>query len=213
MAESNLFQEIGQKESDKEQLADRVIKKPELLSQILEGLNANEARIKYGCAKILRVISDREPAVLYPKFDFFVQLLNSNNSFMKWGAIYIIANLTAVDTSNKFEQIFDEYFAPIPGPVLITAANIIGGAAKIALAKPELTEKITQELLKVEKAEYQTTECRNVALGHAINAFDQFFHQIGHKEPVIDLIRKQLHNARSSTRKKAEKFLKKYMRT
>ncbi|MFQ5677760.1 MAG: hypothetical protein ACE5G1_17860, partial [bacterium] len=38
------------------------------------------------------------------------------------------------------------------GPVLVTAANIIQGAAKIAKAKPELTPRITRELLKVEKA-------------------------------------------------------------
>ncbi|GAG52160.1 unnamed protein product, partial [marine sediment metagenome] len=101
-------------------------------------------------------------------------------------------------------------FALISGPTLITAANTIRGAAKIALAKPKLTDKITQELLKVEKAEYQTTECRNVVLGHVINSFSEFFDQIENKRPVVELIRKQFKNTRSGTRKKAEKFLKKF---
>lgn len=50
---------------------------------------------------------------------------------------------------DKFEKILDRYLAPIPGPVLIMATNVIGGAAKIALAKPALAERITGELLKV----------------------------------------------------------------
>ena len=96
-----------------------------------------------------------------------------------------------MDSEDKFESIFDQYFAATSGPVMVTAANVIRGATGIALAKPQFTERIVTELLKVEKAKYQTTECRNVALGHAIRSFDQFFHQIKDKEPVMELIKKQ----------------------
>jgi len=123
-----------------------------LLSEIFEGLNAEQANIKYGCDKILRLISEKAPSLLYPQFDFFANNLNSDNNFFKWGAIHVIANLAAVDAENKFEPNFDRYFAPISGPVLITAANIIKGAAKIALARPELTARIVYALLQVEKA-------------------------------------------------------------
>ena len=210
MPESTLLQQIGQKEADKEEIAGNVIKKPELLSEVFEGLSADKADIKYGCAKILRIISEKEPEVLYPQIGFFIDLLDSDNTFLRWGAIHIVANLAAVDSEGRFDGIFDKYFAPIPGPVLITAANVIGGAAKIALAKPKLTRKVARELLKVERAEYQTIECRNIALGHAIKSFDQFFDQIEDKEPVIKLVEKQLENTRSGTRKRAEKFLKRH---
>ena len=160
---------------------------------------------------MLRLIGEKDPAILYPQFDFFAQLLDSDNNFLKWGAIHTIANLTKADTANKFEAIFNRYFAPIPGPELIPAGNAIGGAAKIALAKPHLTDKITKEILKVEKAKYQTAECRNIALGHAINSFDRFFDQITDKKSVITLIKKQLKNTRDATKKKAEKFLKKWL--
>ena len=209
MSESELLQQIALKDSDKEKIADRVIGKPDLLPVIFEGLNNDQPRIKYGCDKVLRIISEKAPETLYPKFDFFTGQLDSETTFHKWGAIHIIANLTAVDTKNKFERIFERYFAPISGPVLITAGNIIGGAAKIVLSKPHLTEKITNELLKVEKAEYQTTECRNIALGHTIKSVDQFFDQIEDTEPIITLIKKQLKNTRNATRKKAEQFVKK----
>jgi hypothetical protein len=77
------------------------------------------------------------------------------------------------------------------------------------LAKPELTAKIVQALLRVEKAKYQTAECRNIALGQVIKSADQFFDQIKDQEPLIKLIRKQLKNSRHATKKAAEKFVKK----
>ncbi len=80
-------------------------------------------------------------------------------------------------------------------------------AAKIALAKPETTDRITAEILKVARAKYQTAECRNVAIGGAIESFDQFFAQIEDKEPVIKFVKKQLRNTRAATLKKAERFL------
>jgi len=208
MSESQLLQQIAKKESDKDAIAAKVIKKPELLSEIIDGLGADKARVKYGCAKILRIISDEAPELLYPRFGFFADLLDSDNNILKWETIYVIANLAAVDTEDRIEAIFERHFAPIPGPALITAANVIGGAAKIASAKPHLVDRIAKELLKVEKAQYKTTECRNVAIGHAIKAFDQFFDQIKDKEPVIAFVRRQLENTRNATRKKAEVFLK-----
>ncbi len=209
MSESQLLQQIAKKESDKDAIAAKVIGKPELLSEIIDGLGADKARVKYGCAKILRIISDEAPELLYPRIDYFIGLLDCDNNILKWEAIYVIANLAAVDTEDRIEPIFERYFAPIPGPVMITAANVIGGAAKIARAKPQLTERIIRELLKVEKAQYKTTECRNVALGHAIKAFDQFFDQIRNQGPVIAFVQRQLENTRNATRKKAEVFLKK----
>lgn len=172
-----------------------------------DGLGAKAAGIKYGCAKVLRVISDTNPELLYPRFDLFADFLDGDNKIMQWQAIYVIANLASVDSRNRFDKIFDRYFSPIPGPVLITAANVIGVAAKIALARPEMSDRITAEILKVGRAKYQTAECRNVALGGAIESFDQFFDQIKDKKPVVGFVKRQLKNTRNATRKKAERFL------
>ncbi len=207
MPKSKLLTKIAEKESDKDAIAQKVIGKPALLADIYDGLSARDARTKYGCAKVLRIMSDTRPELLYPRFDFFVELLDGDNKIMQWQAIYVIANLAGVDSGNKFEKIFAKYFSPIPGPVLITAANVIGAAAKIALAKPEMADRIAVELLKVGRAKYQTAECRNVALGGAIESFSQFFARIEDKKPVVRLVRRQLKNTRAATRKKAEKFL------
>ena len=210
MKESKLHQQIANKEIDKEKIAEQVIQQPELLSDVFNGLEAKKASLKSGSEKVLRIISEKKPELLYPKIDFFIKNLNNENNFLKWGAIRVIGNLTTVDNKNRFEAIFDKYFSPISGPVLITANNIIETSAKIVVAKPALVDKITKELLKVENATYKTDECQNIALGKMIETFGIYFNKIEDKEPVIQLVKNQLNNSRNSTRKKAEKFLKKF---
>ncbi|MFQ5627137.1 MAG: hypothetical protein ACE5I1_00135 [bacterium] len=210
MADSKLHQQIADKESDKEAIAEQVIEKPELLSEVFAGLSAKTARIKYGSDKVLRIISEKSPGLLYPKIDFFISNLDNDNNFLKWGAIDVLANLTSVNQKNEFEDIFEKYFAPIPGPVLVTAANTIKAAARIVSAKPELADKIAVEILKVEHANYRTAECRNIALGQAIETFGQIFDHLRDREPVIKLVQKQLGNTRNATKKKAAAFLKKH---
>ena len=207
MREPTLLERIGQKGVDKANIAKRVASVPELIPKVLEGLGAKKAGVKYGCAKVLRIISEQQPKALYPYIDSFIDLLDSDNKIMNWEGIHVIGNLAGVDEENRIDRILDKYLAPISGPVMITAANAIGGAAKIASAKPHLAERVATEMLKVEHAEYQTTECRNVALGQAITSFDQFFEHIENKEPVLESVRRQLDNTRNSTRKKAAEFL------
>jgi hypothetical protein len=207
---TELLEQIGQKGSDKEALAARVIKEPKLLKTVIEGLDARPAAVKYGCSKILRLISQQKPALLYPSFDLFVRRLDLDNTFLKCDAVLTIANLTAVDTEHKFEAVFERYFAPIEGPTLIVAANIIGSAAVIAQARPELSDRIATELLKVENARYQTDECRRIALGQAVESLGKFFESIGDKERVKRFARKQLENTRAGSRQKALAFFREH---
>lgn len=207
---NDVARRFSRKGADPGRIAGALARNPDRIASIFDGLTAREARVRYGCAKVLLIISEKRPKVLYPHFDSFAALLYSENKIFQWNATWILANLATVDSGKKFEKIFDRYFAPIPGPVMITGANVIGAAARIAKAKPSLSGRITAELLKVESAEYQTPECRNIALGHAIESFDQFFDQIEDKGPVLRLIRKQLQNTRPATRKKAERFLRKH---
>ena len=72
MRETALLQKIGQKEISKELIAERVAGDPELVSEVLKGLSAEKADIKYGCARVLRIISEKEPEILYPGIDLFI---------------------------------------------------------------------------------------------------------------------------------------------
>ena len=212
MKDDTLLQRIALKGSDKEAIADSIADHPAQIEEVLGGLNSKKALVKFSCAKVLRILSEVHPEVLYSHIDSFIKLLDSENNIMKWEGIHVIGNLACADNEKRIDAILSRYLKPIKGPVMITAANVIGGAAKIAAAKPYLAERIATEILKVEHAEYATAECRNVALGHALDAFEIFFDKIKNKQPVIDLATKQLDNTRSGTRKRAEKLLKKWQR-
>jgi len=208
--EPQWLSQFSKREADVADIAAKVANRPEMLAEVFEGLKADRPRIKYGCAKVLRLISEKFPAGLYPQFDHLVALLESDNEILQWTAIIVIGNLAVVDSEARIERIAARYLEPIRGPVMITAANVMGGAAKIALAKPKLADKIAKEILRVEGAQYQTPECRNVALGHSINSLAQFFSHLSKRQAVVNMVRRQLRNPRNATRRKAEQFLKRY---
>lgn len=197
-----------------EDLAKNAIIDPSLLPEIINGVSSPKAQIRYSCAKILRIISEEYPEKLYPRIDFFVELLGSDKRILKWNALYIIANLAKVDVENRFDDIFYKYYDLLDTEYMVTVANVVGNSGKIAKAKPHLTQKITKELLKTENLTtklHLTQECKNVILGHAISALDVYFDQIENKDDVVSFVKRQLSNTRNVTRTKAEKFLEKWM--
>jgi hypothetical protein len=212
MTKTELWSRLARKGSNPEKMADLAVEQRTLLPALLEGLDAAEAPVKFGCAKVLRLMSEKEPAILYPHVDLFIGLLQSENAFLHWDAIRIVANLAAVDERGRIDQIVSDYLEPIRGSVMITAANTIQSAATIALAKPALADTIARAILKVQWAKYQTDECRNVAIGHAIESLDRFFDRINLQKEVLEFVRRETNNSRNATRKKAVEFLKKHDR-
>jgi hypothetical protein len=215
MAKSDILERLAAKGADAGAMADRLIANSEHIPAVIEALQVEQSAKKFAYEKVLRLVSEKQPALIYPYFDFFCTLLGHDNSFLKWGAIMTVANLATVDAQRKFEAIFQEYFAPITGPTMVTAANIIGSSAKIARAKPALADAIINELLKVEKAQFLlkgalSPECRNVAIGHAIDSFDELYSQITDKIEVLRFVKRQLKNTRPQVVKKAEKFIRKH---
>ena len=211
----NIAEQMARKGADIAGIAAQVMACPNHVAELIDGVQAPRGVIRFNYEKTLRLVSERRPELIYPHFDLFTSLLDCDNNFLKWGAIMTIANLTAVDDRQKFEAIFEKYYAPIPGPVMITAANVIGSSARIVPAKPHLTGRITAEILKVEKARYKihgqpSPECRNVAIGHAIESFNEFFDRIEDKPAVLKFVTRQLKNPRPTVAKKAAQFLRKH---
>jgi hypothetical protein len=175
------------------------------------GLDAPAARVKYGCLKDLRRLSQEAPQLIYPDFDKFAGLLDHPNSIFRWNAAHILANLARVDRSRKLAPLLDRFLKPIRGPQMIAAANVIQAAAVIAAAQPHLADRIAAGILTVRRAKYESGECRNVAIGHAIQSLDRFFESIPRQRAVLNFVRRQLDNPRPATRRKAEKFMKKWV--
>lgn len=215
MAKASVLQQLKAKEIDVATAAERLVANPGEITELVEALQTEKGSPKYRYEKALRLVGERRSELIYPYWDVFGALLAHEDNFLKWGAIVTIANLTTADAEGRFDAIFERYYAPIAGPTMITAANIVGSSPKIAQAKPHLAQRITQEIFKVEGANYEyhgspSPECRNIAIGHAIDAFDQFFDLIDDKAAVLAFARRQLNNARKQVAKKAERFLRQH---
>lgn len=213
MSRTPLLRAIAGPSADLQAVAERVARQPGLLPELFAGLHADQAKTRFACLKVLRTLSEKAPAVLYPAFDRFVGLLDSENSIFRWGAIIIIGNLATVDSLDRIDRILDRYLQPIAGPRLIPAANAIGGAGRIALAKPRLADRIARALLGVETSKYETAECRNVALGHAVTALDLCFDHLRDPQAALAFVGRQRRNRRPAVRRKAAAFLETHPRT
>jgi len=208
MKEDSLMNMIARKET--EDVVERVIKRPELVSELLTGLHSVNPRIRFESAKVLKIISRRKPEMLYAQRELFVNLLDSENNILKWNAMDIIANLTTIDSHNEFDRLFKKFYGLLYEGSLITAGHVVDNSGKIALSKPKLQEEITKELLKVEKIPLPTKECRNIIIGKTINALQLYYDKIKDKEAVISFVKRQLNNPRNATKAKAEKFVKRF---
>lgn len=190
-------------------IAEKALKDEKVLSEVMDGVSSDKARIKYGCAKVLRVLAERNPEVLYPKWNFFTNLLNNSNTFLKSDGVFTLGHLARVDSKNKIEEVFDKLYSLLDDESMITAANLVGVSAIIATAKPELQPKITDKLLSINQT-HHGSECRNILKGHAITTFEAYFQDSSDKKRILDFIKAELKNTRPATRKKAERFLKKW---
>ena len=211
--ESKLLQKLVNKTMTKQQLLEKVKQNYDLIPEILGGISSPKPAIRYGCAKVLMDLSEEEPEKLYSYMDFFIKMLGSKYRILTWNAIITIANLTKVDTEKKFDSIFDKYYSYLNDEYMVTVANVVGNSGKIALAKPYLTQEITDKLLKVENISitpHLSGECKRVITGHAIKTFDMFFPQIEQKDKVISFVKKHLNSSRKPLRIESENFLKKW---
>ncbi len=162
MEKEELYERLIPKDRNLDGIAREAIKNSEIISYLLEGVEYKNARVKFGCFNTLVLISENKPELLYSYFDSFAKNLDSDNNFFKLGAIKIIANLSKIDNKNRFDRIFDKFYSFIADPAMTTAANVVKGSPIIVKAKPYLTERIVNQLLKVSQIKYKTDECKNI---------------------------------------------------
>lgn len=200
---------------DLEAFVREVLQQPEYIPVLFSIIKNDPGSAKFYCEKVIRIVSERHPELVYPYFEEVAALIGSPNSFIKWGAIITLSNLAAVDTENKFASIYEKYFGLIAADAMVTAANVIGNAWKTILNKPEYEQDITKRLLRIPQNTYlykgePSPECRNILCGHTIDCFDKYFELAHDKNGILAFASAQTHNPRKQVAKKAAAFLKKH---
>ena len=203
----NIIPELDKKDVDVASLAKRVLEDMELLPDLLDGILASKDFIRFNSFKVLLFISEEHPEVLYPRWDFFSALLDSDNSYQQYIAIYLISSLARADDSARLEGIFDKLYSILDGEGTITAAHLARNSGKIARAKPKLRARITERLLNIDRN--HRGKQKELIKGHAIEALDEYFEEAENQPEILEFVRKQLQSQSPKTRKLAREFLKK----
>lgn len=204
-----MLSDLKKKKVNVESLARKALKDKEVLAEILEGLTSRTETIRSNSFKIVLSISEKYPKELYPMWNSFADLLSSDNTYHKYAAIYIMANLTKIDAKNKFEKVFNTYYNLLDDKSVIPAAHVAGNSGKIARAKPKLQTKITNRLLNIDKTHHDP-ERRDLIKGYAIESFNQYFEEARNKKRILEFAGKQLKSKSPRTKKVAQKFLKEW---
>jgi len=204
-----MISELERKEINQNIHAENLIKNTNLLSEYLDGLLSKNETYRYNCFKVLYTVSEKKPEILYPYWDFFINHLDSNNSYHKMSAVLIIANITAVDSDKKFETIFNKFYNNLNSEKTIVPIYVIKSSSKIVSFKPHLEEKITDLLLNIEKI--HSGKQIELVKSAIIESFSEFFSKAKNKDKIINFVEKQIDSTSPKTRKTAKDFLKNYV--
>ncbi|MGB9978559.1 hypothetical protein [Methanobacterium sp.] len=209
VSREEIIAEIDQMEDFAGNIAEDVINNPQLLPVVLDKIYSGTNKVKFDSASIVLVISRKSPEILYPYMDFFIELLDNKNKLNMWNTIEIIANLSAVDSQDRVNDIFDRFYDIIFDDSMVAAVHVIDNSWKIVKSKSELQERVIDKLLEIEKISWNKKR-QNILLGHVIISFDKYFTEIHDKNRIISFVKRQLNNPRNATKVKAKRFLRKY---
>jgi hypothetical protein len=198
---------IESKESTPESAAEKALKDEKVLQELLNGVLSKKDVVRQNSFQTLNFLSEKYPERLYDHWDFFADLIHRGNSFHKYIAIWVIANLTKADAENKFEKIFDTYYGLLGDKSVIPVAHVAAKSGKIALAKPELQAEITNRLLDIDAT---VQRHKDLVKASAIEAFEAYFEKSTEKARIIAFVKAQLNCESPKTREKAKAFLKKW---
>ena len=204
----SLDRALSQRGADATRLARALAKSPEHLDCVLDGLRADAAAVRFNSSKTLLALAEESPETLRPCIGSILELLDSENKLLKAAAIRTLGHLAPVDSAGRFTRALPKILAPIPGPDLVVACNALEGAGMIARAKPRQTARVVEAILSVRKGRYRTAECRNIAIGKALDALEALPAGPTQREAIERFARQQRKNPRKSTRMRAERLLR-----
>ena len=197
--------DLDKKDVDIKKMSANALTDGKLFKELMNGILSKDNTIRQNSFKVLQIIGEENPELLYPQWDQFSKMLKSKNNYHKYIAIYLLADLTAVDSQNKFEEIFDDYFMILGGDKTMTASHVALNSSKIVLNKPELQDKIIDILLNIDNI-HQGRQ-KDLIKAYVIEALRKMYPDLKDKEKVMKFIEDQLDSSSPKTRDLAACFI------
>jgi hypothetical protein len=206
--------DLNKKSTRPDFLAEMALEDEKLLHELLQGVSpsAKKLALRENCSKALRFMAEQWPETLLPHWDYFIELLKSDNGFSKMVAIYVIASIVPMDVGGLFEKSFNVFYSLLDDESVMVASHAAGVSGRIAQAKPALQSKITKRLLEIEKTHFEPSR-QDLIKSYIISAFDQYFDVSKDKAKIIAFVEQQVNCSSPKTRKLARGFLKKWGNT
>jgi len=204
-----VIEALFSKEADVDNWAERATGDTGLIAELVDGLTGKNEDYRYNCSKVLHVIGRAHADLIYPYWDKLTALMPGKNSYHRMSAVNHLAYLVGVDTGNKFDKVFDAYYALLDDPSVIVAIYVAQASGKIAAARPDLALKITNHLLNIEKTHHLPSRKALIKAG-IIESFDAYIEKYPGKSAIMDFVKQQIDSDSPKTRNLAKSFLKKW---
>lgn len=119
----------------------------EAVSELVSNLSNKDKNLQSDCIKVLYEIGERKPELISEHLDTFLNLLQSKNNRLVWGAMTALTGITSVNPQGIYENLPKILDAANKGSVIAKdqAVNILIKLAAI----PEFTENALFLLLEL----------------------------------------------------------------
>ena len=214
MEKQELISLLKQKK-DTDTYARLALHDPDIIRLLFEIIESDPSSLKFSCEKVIRRISESQPRALYPYFERMAKLMESGNTFIKWGFIQSLPNLLVVDEQGKWQAVHAQYLTHLQSEELVTFSSAVGGLVQLFEKYPQYEREIMPALLTIDSHRFThkgecSPECAAVAKGHILDCFTHIFTRSAFQKEILLFARGCLENPRKQVRLKAAVLLKKF---
>jgi hypothetical protein len=166
--------------------------------------------VYYHCYYVADKASQERPDLFYPYWFTVAPLLQHANSYHRDIALTIIANLTQVDHSDLFPELYDDYFEHINDVKFMTGQCCVQNSVKVLRNKPALRSQITTLLLDLDNWCTYPEKQKALLKCDVLEVLDGVYGEICAETGVEEFVRAGVTSISPKTRRKAKELVRKY---
>lgn len=203
--------DLNRKDLNPETLLEPALSDAAFLRLLLDGVGpgAQKEAARSNCSKAVMLLAERHPAALVPHWEYFAGLLKSKNSFSKYVALYVIAELVSADPQRRFDGILDDFYTTLGDESVIVACHAAAVSARMARARPDLAPLITHKLLTFDQVQ-PGPKHKDLVASYIIETFRSLYPAASEaeKDQITAFVWKRQDCSSPKTRKLSKEFLK-----
>jgi hypothetical protein len=200
-----LSSSLGRKdEGPNKKLAEQLLKKKDKKSieEIASTLTNTDPKIQKDCLSVFEYIGDASPNLISKYVDVLLDLTQSTQNSLVWGAMIALARMTNICAKEIFERI-DEIIKATDAGSVITKDNGIKIMAKVSAANKGYEKKLYPLLLNYLK------KCRPKSVAQFAESISETVNDSNQNE-FVKVLEKRISSLNKSQQTRVSKVLKKF---